>query len=55
MATRRCASYIAVDNPVHAVNSALRKLNPFAGKTMVRVLSGESWPSGIIELRGPTF
>jgi predicted N-acetyltransferase YhbS len=49
------SGYTLIQNPLRMENSVTRQWNPFCGKPMIRKLSAQEWPSGLIDLRGPTF
>ena len=49
------SGYALIGNEIVSTNSLARHWNPFCGKPMVCRLSELPWPSGAIDLRGPTF
>lgn len=49
------SGYALIGNELRADNALARHWNPFCGKPMVCRLSNAPWPSGMIDLRGPTF
>lgn len=49
------SGYVLIRNPLRTANALPLAWNPFCGKPMVRALSAEPWPAGMIDLRGPTF
>ena len=49
------SGYFPLRNELRATNSLSRHWNPFCGKPMFKCLSVRPWPTGLIDLRGPTF
>ncbi len=49
------SGYRVIENPIHAENALIYQWNPFKGKPMIHALASDSWPSGPVDLRGPTF
>jgi len=49
------SGYKVIDNPILAENALTQHLNPFKGKPMIHPLTSVRWPSGPVDLRGPTF
>jgi GNAT superfamily N-acetyltransferase len=47
--------YVPITNELRADNSLARHWNPFCGKPLVKLLGDVLWPTGMIDLRGPTF
>lgn len=49
------SGYALITNELRAQNSLARHWNPFCGKPLVKCLTGAEWPTGVIDLKGPTF
>lgn len=51
----RSSGYVPIANQLRTSSLWSRSWNPFHGKPMVKARTPTAWPSGTIDLRGPTF
>jgi GNAT superfamily N-acetyltransferase len=49
------SGYVPIENELKTDNLLSHHWNPFCGTAMIKPLTGQPWPHGLIDLCGPTF